>query len=111
MPSSSDSPSPPDLILRYQVQVCFLETREEEDWETINIFPTPQEALRGCSQCYDTVRDLLDIEFCQELEPGFVKIRIFDAEEQRVILSEDEDGGLVETGEAFRPEERSTGQD
>ena len=115
MPASADSESSylvgsPDCF-RYRVQVCFPETGEEEEWETINSFSTPREALRGSSQCYDTVRDLLDIEFCQELEPGFVKIRILDAREDRVILWENETGGLVETGDAFRPDERPTGQD
>ena len=111
MSSTSGSSTPPDLRLRYLVQVCFPEPREEEEWETINSFATPLEALRGCSQSYDIVRDLLDLPFCQDMEPGFVKIRILDAEEQRVILWENETGGLVEKAEAFRPDDGSTGHD
>lgn len=99
-PESTDLAEPPGGF-RYRVQVSFPEPGEEEEWETINSFPTPREALRGCSQCYDTVRDLLDLPFCQDLEPGHVKIRILDSKEQRVILWEDESGGLTEVGEAF----------
>jgi len=101
-PESYDGTDPPELH-RYRVQVCFPVSGEEEEWETINSFLTPLEALRGCSQCYDTVRDLLGIEFNHDLAPGHVKIRILDAREQRLILWEVPSGGLAE---AFTDEDR-----
>ncbi len=103
-PEIHDENDPPALH-RYWVQVCFPRSGEEEKWETINSFPTPLEALRGCSQCYDTVRDLLGIEFDKDLAPGYVNIRILDAQEQRLILWEVASGGLAEafTDEDDRP--------
>ncbi len=105
-PESADLAEPPGGF-RYRLQVSFPEPGEEEEWETINSFPTPREALRGCSQCYDTVRDLLGLEFCKDLEPGYLRIRILDAKEQRVILWEDGSGGLAEASEAFADKDAS----
>ncbi len=101
-PESYDETDPPERH-RYWMQVCFPVSGEEEIWETINSFLKPLEALRGCSQCYDIVRDLLDIEFNKDLAPGYVKIRILDAQEQRLIFWEVASGGLAE---AFTDEDR-----
>jgi len=94
-PENYDDTAPAERF-RYQVQVCFPVPGEVEHWDTISFFPSPMEALRGCSQWYDTIRDLLGIEFCKDLTPGYLKIRILDAMEQRLILWEVESGGLVE---------------
>ncbi|MGB3118919.1 MAG: hypothetical protein WBE58_08870 [Verrucomicrobiales bacterium] len=111
-PSSSESsplPSPlrPDLSQRYLLQMCFPEPGERELWDTINSFPVAIEALRGASECHEAVKDLLGIGGGQELEPGFFKIRIFDAEEKRFVLWENEDGRLIEEASAFNPGEGS----
>ncbi len=104
---SSTPPPRPDLTLRYRLQVLFPEPGESERWDTINSFPTAIEALRGGSECYEAVKDLLGSDDGRELEPGFFKIRIFDAEEKRFVLSEDEDGRLIEEASAFNPGEGS----
>jgi hypothetical protein len=104
---SSTPPPRPDLTRRYRLQVCFPEPGETERWDTINSFPTAIEALRGGSECYEAVKDLLGSDDGQELEPGFFQIRIFDAEEKRFVLWEDEDGRLIEEASAFNPGEGS----
>ncbi len=74
----------PDLTRRYRLQVCFPEPGETERWDTINSFPTAIEALRGGSECYEAVKDLLGSDDGRELEPGYFKIRILDADSRRL---------------------------
>lgn len=104
---SSAPPPRPDLTRRYRLQVCFPEPGETERWDTINSFPTAIEALRGGSECYEAVKDLLGSGNGRELEPGYFKIRILDAEERRLVLWEDEAGGLIQEASAFEADERS----
>lgn len=106
-PEPSTPPPRPDLTRRYQLQVCFPEPGETDHWDTIKSFPTAIEALRGASECHEAVKDLLGSDNGRELEPGYFKIRILDAEERRLVLWEDEAGGLIEEASAFEAGEIS----
>jgi len=104
MDSSPNTDGLPDPNLRYQVQVSFPEPDDAEEWETIKSFATPIEALWSCSECYEMVKHLLgNDEFDRDLEPGYVRIRIRDSREDRLILWENESGGLVGDDPAFLP--------
>lgn len=109
MPSPTDPPNAepstplqrPDFTQRYRLQVCFPEPGEKDGWDTINSFPTAIEALRGASECHEAVSDILGSDDERELTPGYFKIRILDAEERRLVLWENETGGLIEEASAF----------
>lgn len=109
MASPSHSDGGPDLTLRYQLEVSFPEPDEEEEWDTIHSFATPREALRGCSECYETVKHLLGDKFGRDLEPGYVRIRIRDAHEDRLILWEEESGAIAAAAGEFLPEDEAPG--
>ena len=87
--------NPPDLTRRFRMEVCFPEPDEPESWDTINSFATPMEALHGCSECLETVKDLLGTPLGKDLEDAYVLIRVGDARDRRLVLWEDEDGALL----------------
>lgn len=84
-------PKANDLTLRFCLQVSFPEPDEEEKWDAFNSFSTPIEALHGCSDCLDTVMLLLGDP---NLDDDFVRIRVWDAEDQRMVFWEDAKGRL-----------------
>ena len=73
----------------------------DERWDPIASVPTPQAALRGCSECLDVVRTILEIPYSQDLQAGLVRIQVRDALEDCLILWEDADGKLRWTEGVF----------
>ncbi len=76
------------------MEVWFPEPGEPEEWDAINSFSHPLEAVRGCSECLEAVKDLLGTSFGDDLEPSYIHIRIRDAAASAVVLWEDENGAL-----------------
>lgn len=83
-----------DLSQRFVVQACFPESRRKQRWDAITSYATLMEALRACSECYDTV--LMLFASTEELskDPLDFRIRVWDAEKKEVLVYEDEDGAL-----------------
>ena len=98
----------PDLRQRYRMQVFFPELNEVESWDTINSFPTPVEALRGCSECLEAVKGLLGIPCFEDLENTYVRLRIEDAKTDTMMLWDDKTGALHGHLSAFEPPDSKT---
>jgi hypothetical protein len=85
------------------MQVFFPDLDEDEDWDTINSFPSPAQALRGCSECFEAVKGLLGIPYGKDLGNDYVRLRIVDAETKTLLLWDDESGALCGDLSAFAP--------
>ena len=85
---------PPNLNLRYQIEVCFPEEDEPDEWDTITSFHSPRDALHRCSECLESVKDLLLGMSSSEKGETYVQIRIWDAKRKAHVLWEDQNGAL-----------------
>ena len=79
---------------RFLMRVSFPEQDETEVWDSINTFQSPLEALRGCSECLETVKMLLGNDRADEAEGSYVKFQVWDAEQSVLVLWEDDNGSL-----------------
>lgn len=84
----------PDLSRRFQVEICFPEPDQPDVWDRIASLHSPSEALRRCSECLESVKDLLFAGLSREVDDRFIRIRVWDAMTDRHVLWEDEGGGL-----------------
>jgi hypothetical protein len=93
---------------RYRVEVCFLCPDDENAWSTVTSFDCPFDALRRCSECLESAKDLFGIPFGQNIEDeDYIRIRIYDTEAKRHVLWESDDGALHSEPAMFEPAEVS----
>ncbi len=80
---------------RFHVQICFPEPGEPESWETVRTYHSPRAALHGASDCCEMVKEMTDSIWHRDLVPGILRLRIYDTLATKVLLWENEDGGLA----------------
>ncbi|MEM1296613.1 MAG: hypothetical protein AAGH89_14695 [Verrucomicrobiota bacterium] len=85
-----------DLDSRFVVQLSgkALEGESEDDWLPVVSFEEPMDAVRGCSDFVNTLKNVVGVGVLEDL-PVFTRvIRVFDAEDEKIVLWE-EDGSLL----------------
>ncbi len=83
-----------DLERRFRIQMCFLEPGEPKTWETVTSADHLRGGLRALSICCERIKQLVETRWSDDLPPGLVLLRIYDEEEGRVLLWEEENGNL-----------------
>tara|TARA_R110002096_G_scaffold105923_5_gene233065 strand:+ start:2421 stop:2768 length:348 start_codon:yes stop_codon:yes gene_type:complete len=84
-----------DLDLRYVVQLSgeALEGESVDHWLPVVSYEEPLDAVRGCSNFVNTLKNVVGIGVLDDL-PVFTRVlRVFDAEDEKIVLWE-EDGSL-----------------
>ena len=85
----------PDLTRRYRIEVRYDHPENGKVWETVASMDEAIEAVRGCSQCYAGVEEMLDQPGLEGLIPEqFVEHRVVDSRTGETVLWEDELGKL-----------------
>lgn len=67
---------------------------EGDRWDPIASVGSPLQALRGCSECLEVVREILQIPYSRSMDDGIIRVRVHDSVEDRVVLWDDENGSL-----------------
>ena len=84
------------------MQVFFPDMDGEDSWDTINSFQSPFEAIQGCSECVESVKMLLEVPFTADVISQFFRIRVWDAENEKLVIWEDETGTLFHDEAVFQ---------
>lgn len=93
MDSQEFEEDPPDLTLRYKLQVSPEAPEKKGTWETVASFDTVIDAMRGCSACYEGVRIFLEDSGVDDRPvEDFIKHRIYDSDAGAILFGEDEEG-------------------
>ena len=79
---------------RYRLMARLPDPGETESWEVIDTYDTPVEAIRGCSQCHDLIRNLL-LRHSDPAGEAYRRIRLHDGWQDRWLVWFDEGSGEV----------------
>lgn len=101
-PPSGDSPEDNEAApARFVLQVCLSEPPEVEEWDAIHRFADAAESFRICSECFESVQMMLGIDPISGPEPEWVRFRVWDRQECRMILWQEEGGALFADAAVF----------
>ncbi len=77
---------------RYVVQARYSDPTLRADWHAIGRFDRVSEAVHGCSQAVDLVKEALGLSILDDLPNGFLFLRVWDRTEERLAFWEEESG-------------------